>query len=125
MNKQKKTKRTQRNRRRIRVRARIKGTAVRPRLNVFRSLRGTYVQLIDDEKNKTLASVNSKKDAADIKTAGDRKAKEAVAFVLGKKIAEKAKALKINTIVFDRAGYAYHGRVKAVADGAREGGLIF
>ena len=125
MNKNHKTKQEQRNRRRARVRSRICGTALRPRLNVFRSLRGMSIQLIDDISNKTIASVNSKVNAKDIKEVGELKGNVAVAFVLGKAIAEKAKEMKIESIVFDRAGYAYHGRVKAVADGAREGGLKF
>jgi large subunit ribosomal protein L18 len=113
-----------RERRRARVRAKISGTATRPRLNIFRSLTGMSLQLIDDVAGKTIASVNSKKD---VKTgdAGDRKGKVKVAYLLGLALAEKAKANKIETIVFDRAGYLYHGRVKAVAEGARDGGLKF
>lgn len=124
MNKSQKTREQKRARRRARVRSRIIGTAERPRLAVFRSLRGMYVQLIDDSANKTLASAHSKKDTAGI-DAGERTGKEAIAFALGKAIAAKATDAKITTVVFDRGGYAYHGRVKAVADGARDGGLTF
>ncbi len=124
MNKSQTTREQKRARRRARVRSRIIGTAVRPRLAVFRSLRGMYVQLIDDSSSTTLASAHSKKDAAGIDV-GERTGKEAVAFALGKSIAEKAKAAHITSVVFDRGGYAFHGRVKAVADGARDGGLTF
>jgi len=124
MNTSQKTRDQKRTRRRARIRSRIIGTAVRPRLSVFRSLRGMYVQLIDDTANKTLVSVNSKKDASGIDV-GDRTGKEAVAFALGKAIATKAASAQITSVVFDRGGYTYHGRVKAVADGARDGGLLF
>jgi large subunit ribosomal protein L18 len=124
MNKSQTTREQKRARRRARVRSRIVGTAERPRLAVFRSLRGMYVQLIDDATSKTLASVHSKKETAGIDV-GERTGKEAIAFALGKAIAAKAIEVKIKTVVFDRGGYAYHGRVKAVADGARDGGLTF
>ncbi len=110
--------------RRRRVRSRVYGTSLRPRLNVFRSLRGMYVQLIDDENGKTIVSVNAKKDA-DVKLAGERKGKVAVAYSLGLALAKKAQEKNIKQVVFDRAGYKYHGRVKAVAEGARDGGLEF
>ncbi len=113
-----------RERRRARVRAQISGTASRPRLNVFRSLLGMSAQLIDDEAGKTLVSANSKSDAK-IGDAGERKGKVAVAYLVGKALAEKAKAKGITMVVFDRAGYAYHGRVAALAEGARDGGLQF
>ncbi|NCS71906.1 MAG: 50S ribosomal protein L18 [Candidatus Magasanikbacteria bacterium] len=113
-----------RNRRRARVRAVISGTATRPRLNVTRSLTGFYMQLINDEESKTLVSAHSKKDAKE-GDAGDRSGKIKVAYILGKVLAEKAKAAGITSIVFDRAGYQYHGRVKAAAEGARDGGLVF
>jgi len=112
-------------RRRMRSRARMNGTATTPRISVFRSLRGMYAQLIDDENSKVLTSVNSKKDFDKVESVGERKGKVAVAFVLGKKLALKAKELNITTVVFDRSGYNYHGRVQALADGAREGGLVF
>ena len=114
-----------RERRRVRVRAKISGTAKRPRLNVYRSLRSMSVQLIDDEVGKTLFSVNSKNDAKDTKEAGERSVKVAIAYVLGKKIGDMAVEKGIKKIVFDRAGYKYHGRVKAVAEGARDAGLEF
>lgn len=114
-NKVKKQKQT---RRHLRVRSLISGTAERPRLSVFRSNRGMVLQLIDDLSGKTFVSVSN----LDTKTKGT---KTEVSFELGKLIAEKAKAQKISTVVFDRSSYKYHGRVKAVADGAREGGLVF
>lgn len=111
-----------------RIRARVTGTAARPRLNVHRSLLHTFAQLVDDVTGRTLVSVHSKtlgKVAPTEVGAGELKGKSAEAFVVGKKIAELAAAAKITSIVFDRAGYRYHGRVKAVADGARAGGLQF
>lgn len=110
-------------RRRKRVRARVVGSPDCPRLSVGRSLRGMYVQLIDDSIGKTLLSVNSKKDATG--DAGGRSGKVATAYQLGMSIANKAKSANISKVVFDRAGNLYHGRVKAVADGARDGGLVF
>lgn len=124
MNKKLHTREQKRLRRRARVRARIVGTATRPRLSVFRSLRGMYVQLIDDASQKTLASAHSK-TVAPSADAGERQGKVAVAYALGRAIAAQAKEADITTIVFDRGGYAYHGRVQAVADGARDGGLTF
>lgn len=107
--------------RKRRIRARVSGTAVRPRLAVFRSLTSCYAQLIDDVSKTTLASAREKElvgeDAKGTKT--ERATK------IGKLIANKAKAKSITTVVFDRAGYRYHGRVAALADGAREGGLEF
>lgn len=101
-----------------RVRAKISGTADRPRLVVFRSLRNITVQAIDDVKGVTLAS-------ADLREM--KKVKNTVegALALGKLVGEKCVAAGIKTVVFDRAGYRYHGKVKAVADGAREAGLAF
>ncbi|MAG11699.1 MAG: 50S ribosomal protein L18 [Parcubacteria group bacterium] len=112
-----------RKRRQKRVRAQISGTATRPRLTVFRSNTAIRAQLIDDAKGVTLVSVDSKK--IDGKDAGERSGNVAKAFNVGREIAKLAKTKKVETIVFDRAGYAYHGQVKAVADGAREGGLTF
>ena len=106
-----------------RIRARISGTAERPRLNVHRSLLNIFAQLIDDTTGRTVASVHSKTLTKG--DAGERKGKTAEAYLVGKKIAELAAAAKITTIVFDRAGFRYHGRVKAVAEGARDGGLQF
>lgn len=124
MNKKKVTREQGRARRHARVRSKIHGTSERPRLVVSRSLRGLFVQLIDDVAGKTVCSVNSKKDG-NPGDAGDRTRNVAVAYSLGKKISEKATALKISRVVFDRSGHAYHGRIKAVADGARDGGLEF
>jgi large subunit ribosomal protein L18 len=124
MNKKNTTRQTQRLRRRIRVRARIQGSASVPRFNVFRGLRGMFLQLIDDVNGKTLVSVHSKKEAVS-GDAGDRSGKVATAYLLGQALAKKAKTVGIERIVFDRGGYAYHGRVKAAADGARDGGLVF
>lgn len=106
------------------VRKRIQGTTEKPRLTVFRSLKAIYAQLIDDTENKTLVTVasNSKELAAEISKA---KSKIEVAQIVGKKIGEEAKNRNIESVVFDRNGYVYHGRVKAVAEGAREAGLKF
>jgi large subunit ribosomal protein L18 len=106
-------------RRHRKIRSVLKGTPERPRLSVFRSNKGLYLQLIDDVSGKTLASANSKelKDKS--------KGKTEKAFNLGKLLAEKASKKGLSSVVFDRGGYKYHGRVKAVADGAREGGLNF
>ena len=104
-------------RRKKRIRAKISGTSECPRLAVFRSLTHIYAQIIDDENSKTLASVSDMKMKKGTKT---ETAKE-----VGLEIAKKAKEMKIGKIVFDRSGYQYHGRVKAVAEGAREGGLKF
>jgi large subunit ribosomal protein L18 len=113
------TKPASRLRRRRRVRAKVSGTAERPRLSVFRSNRGIRAQLIDDVSGHTLAAVNWTED--ELKAMGRMdQAKRA-----GELIAERAKAAGVETVVFDRGGYQYHGRVKALAEGAREGGLIF
>mgnify|MGYP002640533382 CR=1 FL=1 len=107
-----------RRRRHLRVRKKISGTALTPRLVVNRSLRNVSVQVIDDISGKTLAYASSIEDGV----TGD---KTAQAKVVGQKIAERAKAAGIKSVVFDRAGRKYHGRVAAIADGAREGGLAF
>lgn len=125
MSKKNTTKRERRIRRRARVRSRVQGTATVPRLNVFRGLRSLSLQLIDDTAGNTIVSVNSKKDVPEKGDAGERTGKTATAYLLGLALAEKAKAAGVEQIVFDRAGHAYHGRVKAVADGARDGGLMF
>jgi len=106
--------------RKRRVRAKISGTAKRPRLSVYRSNKVIYAQLIDDEKGRTLASFDDKKLS---KTEKEKKAKTEIAHLVGEKIAELAKKAKISSVVFDRSGYKYHGRVKALAEGARKGGL--
>ena len=103
--------------RHLRVRNKITGTAERPRLVVFRSLKHIYAQLVDDNARRTLATVSDLGIEEGKK--GDR------ASQVGKLIAERAKSAGITRVVFDRAGYRYHGRIKAVADGAREGGLEF
>nr|WP_281289772.1 50S ribosomal protein L18 [Geothermobacter ehrlichii] len=109
--------------RQTRVRKKVRGTAERPRLSVFRSSRHIYVQLIDDVARKTLvsASTMSKEIAGELNSTGNVEAARAV----GKAIAEKAIAQNINKVVFDRNGFLYHGRVKALADAAREAGLSF
>lgn len=106
--------------RQTRVRSKVKGTADRPRLNVFRSANHIYAQLIDDTAGVTLAAASSMDKGFD----GYGGNKEGAARV-GKAIADAAKAKGIEEVVFDRAGYLYHGRVAALADGAREGGLKF
>lgn len=132
-----------------RIRAKISGTASIPRLSVFRSANHIYCQLIDDEKNKviltakdfeikkTRISDKTKEKSAFVKTAAENKektkekpkrklgSKEILAFEVGKLIAQKALEKKIAKVVFDRGGFAYHGRVQALAEGAREGGLQF
>ena len=113
------TKRQARLRRRRRVRARVTGTTQRPRLSVYRSNRGVFAQLIDDDKGHTVAAVNWIEPELRKLTAGEQ-AKRA-----GELLAERAKAAGVETCVFDRGGYQYHGRVKALAEGAREGGLVF
>jgi large subunit ribosomal protein L18 len=113
------TKPQRRVKRRRRVRAKIHGTAERPRISVFRSNRGIFAQLIDDDSGHTLAAVNWTE--ADLRTlTGSDQASKAGAL-----LGERAKAAGIETAVFDRGGYQYHGRVKAFADGAREAGLLF
>jgi len=113
-------------RRQIRVRAKISGSLDRPRLSVFRSGKHIYAQLIDDDKKVTLLALSDKGLKAK-KIEGDKKltGKVASAFNLGKALAGKAAEKKIKKVIFDRGKYAYHGRVKALADGAREGGLEF
>ena len=113
------TKEQRRLRRRRRVRARVSGTAARPRLSVYRSNRGVFAQLIDDANGHTVAAVNWIEPDLRKLTAADQ-AKKA-----GELLAERAKAAGIESCVFDRGGYQFHGRVKALAEGAREGGLNF
>jgi large subunit ribosomal protein L18 len=112
-----KTRQEKRFRRHLRVRNRVAGTAERPRLVVFRSLKHIYAQLVDDTANRTLATVS------DLGVAQGKKGERAAE--VGKLIAERAKSAGVTRVVFDRAGYRYHGRIKAVADGARKGGLEF
>ena len=103
--------------RRRRVRAKVTGTAERPRISVFRSNRGVFAQLIDDDSGRTLAAVNWTEDELKSLKRMEQASKA------GQLLAERAKAAGIETAVFDRGGYQYHGRVKALAEGAREGGL--
>ncbi len=112
-----KSKLEQRQRRHRRIRAKVAGTAARPRLSVFRSNRRLYAQLIDDDKAVTLAA------ASTASVSGKSTAEKAIA--VGKAIAEKAKGKNITSAVFDRGGYLYAGAIKALAEGAREGGLKF
>jgi large subunit ribosomal protein L18 len=113
------SKREQRLRRRRRVRARVTGTAERPRLSVYRSNRGVFAQLIDDRAGHTIAAVNWIEPELR-KLSASAQAKRA-----GELLAERAKAAGVETCIFDRGGYKYHGRVRALAEGAREGGLVF
>jgi len=131
-----KIKRNLKERRHKRVRAKIKGTEERPRLSVFRSLKHIYVQLIDDTKGHTLMSasdlelkkmgqIKKKKTVKKQDEVKELGAKTMVAYEVGRLVAGKALAKGIKEIVFDKGGYKYYGRVRAVADGAREGGLKF
>jgi large subunit ribosomal protein L18 len=106
-----------------RLRRTLSGTAEKPRLCVFRSLKNIYVQVVDDEKGHTLASASTLEAALQPELKGHCNIE--AAKVIGKTIAERAKAKGISTVVFDRGGHAYHGKVMALADAAREGGLSF
>ena len=116
-----KTRSQLRRRRHLRVRRKVAGTAQRPRLVVFRSLRHIYAQLVDDDRGVTLLGVGDASEGLE----PDGPGKVGRGKAVGKLLAGKAKAAGITRVVFDRAGYRYHGRVQAVADGAREGGLEF
>ena len=109
--------------RHIRVRRKISGTSERPRLSVYRSLNHVYAQVIDDSQGVTLTSASSLESA--VKTQKDDKNKVNVAELVGNLLSERAKEKGISQVVFDRGGYRYHGRVKALADAARKGGLVF
>ncbi|MDP3911545.1 MAG: 50S ribosomal protein L18 [Gemmatimonadales bacterium] len=111
----------QRYRRHLRVRKKVQGTPERPRLVVFRSSKHMYAQLVDDQRGVTLAGAADTSEGIQVEGTG----KVARSFALGRFIAAKAKDKGIVKVVFDRGGYQYHGRVKAVADGARKGGLEF
>lgn len=116
------TKEQARRRRKIRIRKKVSGTAARPRLVVFRSNKHLYAQLVDDVNGATLASASTQvaaKDGEALKPNRDSAAR------VGKDIAARALEQKIEAVVFDRNGYIYHGKIKALADGAREGGLKF
>lgn len=113
-----------RKRRHVRVRAKVAGTPQRPRLNVFRSSAHIYAQVIDDMAGHTMVAASDLEQEI-LDRAGDGATKTARAKAVGELIAERAKAAGISAVVFDRGGFLYHGRVRAVADGAREGGLEF
>jgi len=115
------TREQRRYRRHLRVRKKVRGTAARPRLVVFRSAKHIYAQLVDDGRGVSLAGASDRSDGIQV----EGKGKVAKSFALGRLIAAKAKEKGITQAVFDRGGYQYHGRVKAVADGARKGGLEF
>ena len=110
-----------RKRRQSSIRKRIRGTAARPRLSVFRSTRHIYAQLIDDSAGRTLAHASALE--SDLRKAGDNKTDRAGA--VGERLGQRAKEAGVSGVVFDRGGHQYHGRVKALADGARKGGLAF
>ncbi len=120
-------KRLARLKRKSRIRKKIHGTTEKPRLTVFRSAKHIYAQLVDDTTGKTLTGVSSlnKELQAAVEEVRKKEGKVGVSKLVGKAIAEKAKKMNIETVVFDRNGFIFHGRVKAVADGAREGGLKF
>jgi large subunit ribosomal protein L18 len=113
-----------RKRRHVRVRAKVQGTPRRPRLNVFRSSAHIYAQVIDDSVGRTLVAASDLEQEV-LDRVGEGPRKVARAKAVGEVIAERAKAAGFNAVVFDRGGFLYHGRVRAVADGAREGGLEF
>ncbi len=116
-----KRKLVQRQRRKTGIRKRVIGTPQRPRLSIFRSSRHIYVQVIDDLAGRTIASASTISKGARAEHGGN----VASATEIGKAIAEKAKAAGVQSVVFDRNGYRYHGRIKSLADAAREGGLKF
>jgi large subunit ribosomal protein L18 len=107
-----------------RIRKRVHGTAARPRVSVFRSSKHIYAQIIDDDLGTTLLSASSQEQSAGEKR-GDKAGKSGTARAVGMLLAERAKEKGISAVCFDRGGYLYHGRIKALADGAREGGLQF
>ena len=119
----KKTKEMLRQRRHFRLRKRLSGTEEKPRLNVFRSLNNIYAQVIDDTKGHTLVSASTLEDA--IKANLEGKSKKDATKMVGELVAKKAIDAGITCVVFDRGGYKYHGRVAALAEGAREAGLKF
>ena len=117
-------KRRKREKLKRRIRKKVNGTTERPRLTVYRGLKNISAQLVDDENNRTILTVTSL--SKDFQDSGKKiKGKVELSKIVGKKLAEKAKEKKIENVVFDRSGYKYHGRVKALAEGAREGGLKF
>jgi large subunit ribosomal protein L18 len=121
----KKSRVLQRQRRHLRLRNKVQGTAARPRLVVFRSLKNIEGQIVDDDAGRTVLGVSTvAPDLRDFKGEGKNRRVEQ-SFAAGKLLAERARSQGIEAVVFDRGGYKYHGRVKAFADGAREGGLKF
>jgi large subunit ribosomal protein L18 len=112
-----------RKRRHTRLRAKLAGTAARPRLNVYRSLSNIYAQVIDDESGKTIASASTVDKEVVLQLEG--KTKVEASKIVGQVVAQRAKQAGISTVVFDRGGYRYHGRIAALAEGARDGGLEF
>jgi large subunit ribosomal protein L18 len=118
-----KSKRLARQHRHLRVRSRVSGTAERPRLCVFRSLKHIYAQVIDDQQGHTLVAASTLD--ADVRSQMNGEGKTDQAMAVGKVLAQRALAAGINQVVFDRGGYLYHGRVKALATAARKGGLEF
>jgi large subunit ribosomal protein L18 len=118
-----KSRHLQRKRRRVKIRKTISGTLERPRLNVFRSARHIYVQVVDDTRGHTLVSASTLDD--DVREQIEGLTKVEQARVVGKVLASRAQEQGVTAVVFDRGGYKYHGRVKALAEGAREGGLDF
>ncbi|MBM2809371.1 MAG: ribosomal protein [Chloroflexi bacterium] len=113
--------RAARRRRHLRIRKRVNGTTARPRLSVFRSLNNIFVQVVDDTRGTTVAAASTLDSSLRNQSGGKSERAKAV----GLAIAERARAVGVTSVVFDRGGYLYHGRVKALADGAREGGLEF
>jgi large subunit ribosomal protein L18 len=111
-----------RNRRRAAIRKRLRGTILRPRMVIFRSLKHIYAQIIDDDNGRTLCTMSTVTKALQLE-AGLKKTERS--FKIGQLLGEKALASGITKVAFDRAGYKYHGRVKALADGARKAGLLF
>ena len=124
-NKLRKSRKLQRKRRHFRVRNKVNGSADRPRLVVFRSLKHIEGQIVDDDAGQTIIGLSTQADAMKDFTAEGANKRVEQAYAAGKLLAEAAKEKGIEAVVFDRGGYKYHGRVKAFADGAREGGLQF
>jgi len=119
-----KARREKRERAHLRVRQRVRGSAARPRLSVYKSLKFIYAQVIDDDKGVTLVAATSA-DSAVREAVGKSTSSKAAAKLVGELVAERAKAAGIEKVVFDRGGYVYHGRVQVLADAAREKGLQF
>ena len=123
-----KTKQEAREKRKMSTRERVHGTSERPRLTVFRSAKHIYAQVVDDASGRTLVAASSKVPAAEratLKGKAEGKGKVAMSTAVGRVLAERSLAQGIKRVCFDRSGYRYHGRVKALADGARAGGLEF